>query len=105
MPEIIQLNDDQIVSTKDLSEIAKTLITILSNINDLIVVSSDRNTAAKEIRAFSAYAESHDFPVEENKIDNFKMILLDSRATTLSSVLTDIAVDVFNKDKQKRLAV
>jgi len=78
-------------------EILPTVIstlTILNNINDLIVESSNREEAKDVMRAMVVYARSQQVTLPLNKINDFYVILLDSKPYTLTSLIMDIAQDV-----------
>ena len=77
-----------------LSPTAISLITLLNNINELIVLSNNREGAKDTMRAMKVYAESKNFPLPEEKISNFYAVLLDSRPYTLSSLLKDLAKEI-----------
>lgn len=77
-----------------ISDTAKSLLTLLNNINELIVKSSDRQGAEEVMRAFRAYAKGKNFLVPQDKIENFFAILLDARPVTLTMLIKDIADDV-----------
>jgi len=79
---------------KELSSTTKSILTLLNNANDLIVVSNRRKEARDVIRALKAYARDKNYPVPEEKIDNFMAVLIDCRPNTLSYLLTDIAQTV-----------
>ena len=82
-----------------ISPTASTIVTLLNNINDLIVVSNKRQQAADVMRAMSIYAHNVKYPIPDEKIENFHYVLIDSRPITLSYLIHDIASDVINKDK------
>jgi len=83
-----------------LSETSISLLTILNNINDLIVLSSARKEADDVMRALSVYAKNKSFPLPEDKIENFHFILLDSKPYTITSLLHDIARDIIITDNK-----
>jgi len=78
----------------NLSDVATSILTLLNNINELIVKSSDRKNAEDVMRALRVYAKSKNFPVSQDKIDNFFAILIDARPYTLTMLIKDIADDV-----------
>ena len=82
-----------------LSETAISLLTLLNNIEELIVKSNKRQDAKDVMRAFRIYAKDHNFSLPDEKIDSFNSVLLDSRPYTLSSIIHDIASDVINFDR------
>ena len=86
----------------ELSSTATSLITILNNINELIVLSSKREEAKEVMRALKVYATSKSFPIPEEKIDNFYSVLLDSKPYTLTSIIQDIARDIVLADSKKK---
>jgi hypothetical protein len=85
----------------ELSSTASNILTILNNINDLIVKSSDRKNAANVVRALRAYARGKHFPISEDKLDNFLAVLIDARPITLTSLVHDIAQEVILSDKKQ----
>jgi len=84
-----------------ISTTASSILAILNNINELIVQSSDRQSAHDVIKALRIYAKSKGFNIPEQKIDNFLRILLDARPVTLTYLIQDIANDVVSADKMK----
>lgn len=82
-----------------LSPTAKSIIALLNNINDLIVISNKRKEASDVMSALKIYANNLKYVIPEDKIQNFQSVLLDSRPITLSYIIRDIAVDVVSKDK------
>ena len=86
-----------------LSPTANQLISILNNINELVVISNDRAAAKDVMRAFRTYAQTKNFSISDEKIDNFLSVLLDSRTITVSSLLQDIASDVSYTDRLKKV--
>lgn len=84
-----------------ISPTAQSILTFLNNINDLIVVSSNRSDAKKAMKALVLYAENKKFNLPEDKIQNFFEILLDSRPYTLTNLVMDIAEDVFKQGQSK----
>lgn len=82
---------------------ANAIISILNNINDLIVVANDRKNAAEEMRALKMYSKNNKFPLPEEKIQNFFDILIDSKPYTLSFLIKDIAVSVIKNDLTREM--
>ena len=85
-----------------LSPTALSLITLLSNINDLIVQSSDRDNARDVMKAFRVYGKNKNFPLPQDKIENFLAVLIDSKPFTLTSIIKDIADDIVELDRRKK---
>jgi len=85
----------------NLSSTATSLLTLLSNINDLIVQSSDREHAKDVMRALRVYAKSNNFSLPQDKVDNFLSVLIDAKPFTLTSIIKDIAEDIVLIDKTK----
>jgi len=81
-----------------LSPTALSILTLLNNINELIVISSDRQNAKDVMRALRVYANKKRFPLPEEKVDNFLSVLIDSKPYTLTSIIKDIAGDVVYAD-------
>jgi len=88
-----------------LSQTAISILTLLNNIDELIVKSQDRENARDVMKALNVYAASKNFRLPQDKVDNFYAVLLDSRIYTLSSLLKDIAVDVTIIDTKKEISV
>ena len=84
-----------------ISDTARQILTILNNINDLIVQSSDRENARDVMRALRVYAKNKNFPLPQDTIDNFYAVLIDAKPFTLTSIIKDIAEDVILIDKKK----
>jgi len=85
----------------ELSDTAKSLLALLNNINELIVLSSDRMNASEVIRAMASYAKNKNFDLPKDKIDNFLAVLFDARPITLTNIVKDIAEDVVMIDKKR----
>jgi len=85
-----------------LSNTATFLITLLNNINELIVRSSDRKSAAEVMQAFRIYIRNKNVTLSEDKIDNFFAIINDARPYTLTLLLKDIAQDIVKNDAKKK---
>lgn len=77
-----------------LNDTQKSILTLINNAHDLIVISNKRKEAKNVIQSLKAYAKNKNFILPEDKIDNFLMVLLDSRPNTLSYLLTDIAQSI-----------
>jgi len=84
-----------------LSDTARSIIVILNNANELITQSSDREGAQDVMRAVRVYAKNMNFPMPQDKIDNFYAVLLDAKPFTLTSIIKDIAEDVLTIDKKR----
>lgn len=82
-----------------ISPTALSILTLLNNINDLIVKSNDREGASDVMKALTIYAGNFNYPVPDDKIKNFHAVLLDSRPITLSYIVHDIATEIVKKDK------
>jgi len=85
---------------QSLSDTARSILTLLNNINDLIVQSSDRQDARDVMKALRVYGKNMNFPLPQDKIENFFAVLLDSKPFTLTSIVKDIAEDVLVIDKK-----
>lgn len=89
----------------DIPENIVSILTILNNINELIVRSSDRQGASEVMRALVVYADSKKIPVPIDKINNFKAILLDAKPYTLTTLIKSIAEEIVvtNSRKPKKI--
>lgn len=87
-----------------LSQTATSILTLLNNVNDLIVQSQNREDARDVIHALNVYAENKNFTLPKDKIDSFLAVLIDSRPYTLSSLLQDIARDIVTTDSTKNIS-
>ena len=76
---------------KELAPTTKSILTLLNNANDLIVVSNKRSEARRVMKALQVYAHNKNYSIPDEKFDNFYAVLLDCRQNTLSYLLTDIA--------------
>lgn len=83
----------------ELSPTAQSILTLLNNVNELIVESSNRRDAREVIKALSLYAEEKRFDLPQDKIQNFLEVLIDSKPYTLTTLLMDIAEDVVTADR------
>lgn len=81
-----------------------SIITLLNNINDLIVISNKRKEAADVMRALTIYAHNIGYKIPEDKINNFHEILLDSRPMTLSYVIRNIASEILTSQKGQKIS-
>jgi hypothetical protein len=84
-----------------LSPTAISIITLLNNINDLILKSNDRKSARDVMSALKVYAKEKRFDIPEERVDQFNAILLDSRPMTISFLLRKMTQDIINSDKHK----
>ena len=87
---------------RHISDNASSILTLLNNINELIVKSSDRQSASEVMRALVVYADTKHFSVSKEKIENFYKILLDSKPYTLTSLIKSIAEDVMIEDSKNK---
>jgi len=85
-----------------LSETASSILTLLHNVNELIVRSNDKKNAKDVMRALKVYAEGKNFPLSQDKIDNFFAVLIDARPYTLSTLIQDMANDVVKYESQQK---
>ena len=81
-------------SNKEFSPVARSLLVLLNNVDELIVRSNNRSGAKGVMEAFVVYAQGKNFPVPIDKVDNFHAILLDGRPETISFIVKDIASDI-----------
>lgn len=88
-----------------LSDTAQSLLTILNNINELIVKSSDRKSAEDVMKALVVFAKGKQFPIPQDKVDNFHAILIDARPVTLTLLIKDIADDILLSDSKNKKEV
>jgi hypothetical protein len=79
---------------KELSPTAKSILVLLNNIDELIVLSNNRKDAREVMRALTIYAQGKSFSIPSGKVENFYAILLDGRPETISFIVKDIAGDV-----------
>lgn len=85
----------------NLSPTAISIITLLNNINDLIVSSNDRENARDVMRATKVYADNKNLPLPQDKVEDFYAVLIDSRPYTLSALIQDIASEIIVADYKK----
>jgi len=86
-----------------LSSTATSILTILNNINELIVESSDRSGANDVMKALVVYAKNKRFDIPDDKINNFYAVLIDSKPYTLTNLIMDIAQDIVVIDRKKQI--
>jgi len=84
------------------SDTASAILTLLNNIDELIVISNDRQGAREVMNAITIYANNKGYPIPEQKIEDFLSILIDSRPYVLSSVIQSIASDVLNSERKQK---
>ena len=85
-----------------LSDTAISLLTLLNNINELIVKSSDRKNAEEVMKALRVYAKGKGFELPEDMVNNWFAILLDAKPYTLTILIKDIADDVIKTDTKNK---
>ena len=78
----------------EISPVKKKLMALLNNVHDLITYSHNRKDAKLVMESFERYAKNASHPIPKDKVEIFYDILLDSRANTLSYLLTEIAKKV-----------
>lgn len=83
-----------------LSSTARGVLTLLNNINDLLILSQKRMPAKDVMRALVVYAKHKNFKLPQDKIDTFYEILLDSRINTLSGLIISIAQDIVTEENK-----
>lgn len=91
---------------KEISAIASSLITLLNNINDLVVISNKRKEARDVMKALRIYARNSKFVLPEStqqKIDHFDAVLIDSRPITITYLVQDIAQDIIKTELGKKV--
>lgn len=82
---------------KEISIIATSIITLLNNVNDLVVMSNKRKEARDVMDAIKIYAKNSKFILSEaakQKISHFDSVLLDSRPITITYLIQDIAQEI-----------
>lgn len=84
-----------------INSVATSILTLLNNIDELIVLSSDRQNARDVMEALTIYAASQNFLLPIDKVENFYSILLDARPQTISFIVKDIAGDVIQTSQKK----
>jgi len=84
-----------------LSQTAVSILTLLNNIDELIVQSNNRQDARDVMSALRIYAKEKSFRLPDEKIENFLAVLLDKKAYVLSELVKDIAVDVATVDNAR----
>ena len=87
----------------NLSETASDILILLNNINELIVKSSDRNSARKVMSALKTYAKAKNFEMPEQDVANFFSILLDAKPYTTTLLLKRIAEKVATTDYKSKI--
>lgn len=82
------------------SQTAMSILTLLNNIDELVVKSNQRKEADDVMRAIELYAKNKDFKFPNDKADAFRSILLDARPNTISNLIFNIANDVMANDEK-----
>lgn len=85
-----------------ISETATFILTLLNNIDELVVKSFDKKSASEVMQALRIYAKNKDFPLNEERIDNYFAVLGDARPYTLSMIVKDIADDVMTAEMRNK---
>jgi hypothetical protein len=86
---------------KKLSETATSLVVILNNVRDL-VTRSNRQDAARVMKAFVVYAKNKNYDIPEEKVTTFLESILDRRPNTMISLVNEIAQDIIITDKLRK---
>ena len=86
---------------KELSPSVRSILTLLHNINELLIISNKRQEAKDVMRAIEVYAKCKNVSIPEDKIEMFYSRLLDSRPITLSCLVSDIGHDVITSERVK----
>lgn len=89
----------------DIKSTAKSIVVLLNNMNDLIVISNQRKEAKDVMRAMVVYAKNNSFPIPEEKVNTFYSRLIDSRPLSLSDLIKSIASDVIKVAQKTKSAV
>ena len=85
------------------SKVALSILTLLNNVEELIAKSNNRQDAQDVMKALVVYANSKNYQIPLDKVDNFFDILLDSRPNTLSFAIRDIANDIVSSERKDYL--
>lgn len=83
-------------------EISSSILALLNNAEELIVVSNDRQAADQIMRVIQIYAKNNSYQIPEGKIEGFRAMLLDGRPYTLASAIQDIAMDIIKVERQRK---
>ena len=86
---------------KELSPSVRSVLTLLNNVRELLVVSNKRQEAKDVMRAIEIYATSKSVAIPEDKFEMFYARLLDSRPLTLATLISDLGHDVITSERQK----
>lgn len=80
----------------------KCIVTLLNNMDDLIVISSKRAEAKDVMDAIKLFAKSRYVDLPEDKVEDFYDLLYDSRPSTLSGLLRSIAHELVEQERIKQ---
>lgn len=83
---------------KELSQTAKSLITLLNNVNELVVDSSRRTAAKDVLKAMKIYAQNVRYSIPDELIDDLSDVMLDSRDITITYMIREIATKIAKDD-------
>jgi hypothetical protein len=83
---------------REISPVAKSILVLLNNAEELVRHSSNRKDAKEVIRAARIYAQSKNFPMPEEEIEDFNDILLDAKPNRISAKIREIASKVINSE-------
>ena len=86
---------------KELSPAVKSVLTLLNNVRELLIVSNKRQEAKDVMMATEIYAESKQIAVPKDKIQMFYCRLFDSRPLTLITLISDIGHQILSDEKAK----
>lgn len=87
---------------KEISPVAKSILVLLNNVEELIRISNNRKDSKEVMKAAHIFAQSKNFPMPEQEIENFYQILIDSPSQKLSFAVRDIASKVINSEFSSR---
>lgn len=84
------------------SQDVKSVVTLLNNIDDLIVVSNKRKEAKDVMDAVKIFSKSRHIQLPEEEIDDFYDLLYDSRPQTISGLLKNISHELIVADRKRQ---
>ena len=93
--------------SKEISQPVRSILALLNNISELLVISNRRQEAKDVMKAMEIYASSKSVHVPSDKVDLFYARLFDARPITLEALVSDIGQEILtssakNSSKPKK---
>ena len=87
---------------KEISKTGKTLLSLLNNVGDLVVISNDRRSAVDVMKALQIYASSNNYSLPPAKIDDFFVRVYDARPYDIRNITLEIGNHILNNEMKNK---